>query len=222
MSRPAGSGLRRSRFLRYEREVRSTTPGRGAALPALILLAGLALPTTVAADGWLLAAGVGLLEPDSSLGPAPRFAVEGAWLPASLGGSLAVTGGLAWARPTAGAGASLLGLPSSGWSASAGDLTLEAALAWRGQGALGPITPYASAGLALHLIWMEVNWRGAPSTSREVRPGLSTRLGAEWTLGAAGGPFLELGWSVAAASAGRAGMLEVGGFLAALGWRMAL
>ncbi len=186
-----------------------------------MLLAGLALPAAAAADGWLLAAGIGLLEPDSSLGPTPRFALEGAWLPGSLGGSLALTGELAWARPTSSAGSSLLGLPSSGWSASATDLALEAALAWRAEGALGPLTPYASAGLALHLIRMEVNWRGAPSTHRQLRPGLSTRLGAEWRLGF-GGPFLELGWSLVAASAGPAGMLEVGGFLAALGWRMAL
>ncbi len=191
-------------------------------MPVLILLAGLALPTAAAADGWLLAAGVGVLKPDSSLGLAPRFALEGAWLPASLGGSLALTAGLAWARPATSAGASLLGLPSTGWSATATDLALEAALAWRGEGALGPITPYASAGLALHLIRMEVNWRGAPFTSTEVRPGLSTRLGAEWRLGAAGGPFLEVGWSVASASAGAVGLLEVGGFLAALGWRIAL
>ncbi len=190
-------------------------------MPVLILLAGLAVPTAAAGDGWLIAAGVGLLEPDSSLGPAPRVSLEGAWLPASLRGSLALTGGLAWARPTTSAGSSLLGLPSSGWSASAADLALETALAWRGEGALGPLTPYASAGLAVHLVRVEVNWRGVPSTFREVRPGLSTRLGAEWMLGA-GGPFLELGWSVAAASAGPAGMLEVGGFLAALGWRIAL
>lgn len=191
-------------------------------MPVLILLAGLALPTAAAADGWLLAAGVGLLEPDSSLGPAPRFALEGAWLPASLGGSLALTGELAWARPATSARSTLLGLPSTGWTASATDLALEAALAWRGEGALGPVTPYASAGLALHLIRMEVSWQGAASTSRQVRPGLSTRLGAEWRLGAAGGPFLELGWSLAAASAGPVGMVEVGGFLAALGWRLAL
>lgn len=195
--------------------------GRGTPLPALVLAASLALPSGAAADGWRLAAKAGLIEPDSSLGPALRVALDGAWLPASLGGSLAVVSELAWAEPATGIGSSLLALPSAGWSASARDLSLETALAWRGEGALGPVTPYASAGLALHVLRLRVTWRGVPSESRQVRPGLSARLGAEWRLGS-GGPFLELGWSAVAANAGPAGMLEVGGFLAAAGWRFAL
>ncbi len=201
--------------------MRLALPGRGTPLAALVLAAGLALPGGAAADGWQLAAKAGLLEPDSSLGPALRVALEGAWLPASLGGSLALAGELAWAEPATGTASSLLALPTASWSATASDLSLEAALAWRGEGALGPVTPYASAGLAVHLVRLRVTWRGVPSASSQVRPGLSARLGGEWRLWG-GGPFLELGWSAVSANAGPAGMLEVGGFLAAAGWRFAL
>jgi hypothetical protein len=199
--------------LRYERVVRPVA--------ALLLATSLALPAGAAADGWRLAAKAGLLEPDSSLGPAVRVALEGAWLPSSFGGSLALVGELSWAAPATGAAPSLLGLPASGWSASARDLAFEAALAWRGEGALGPVTPYGSAGLSLHLARVEVTWFGAPSASTQVRPGLSLRLGAEWRLGG-GGPFLELGWSAAAVDAGPAGTMALGGLLFSAGWRLAL
>lgn len=187
---------------------------------ALLLATSLALPAGARADGWRLAAKVGLLEPDSSLGPAVRPALEGAWLPAWFGGWLALAGELAWARPETGASPSLLALPGSGWSASASDLALELALAWRGEGALGPVTPYGWVGLSLHLVRVEIAWLGAPWASTQWRPGASLRLGAEWRLGG-GGPFLELGWSVASADAGPAGMLELGGFLLSAGWRLA-
>ncbi len=187
---------------------------------ALLLATSLALPAGARADGWRLAGKLGLLEPDSSLGPAARVALEGAWLPASLGGSLAVTGELSWAAPSTGASSSLLALPASGWSASTSDLALEAALAWRGEGAFGPVTPYGWIGISLHVVRVEVTRLGSPWASTQARPGASLRLGAEWRVGG-GGPFLELGWSVASADAGPAGMLELGGFLLSAGWRLA-
>ena len=186
---------------------------------ALLLATSLALPSGARADDWRLAAKAGLVEPDSSLGLAARLALEGAWLPASLGGSLAVTAELSWSAPTGGS-PSLLGLPASGWSASADDLALELALAWRGEGAIGPLTPYGWIGISLHVARVEVTWLGTPWASTQARPGASLRLGAEWRLGG-GGPFLELGWSVASADFGPAGMLEMGGFLLSAGWRFA-
>lgn len=186
---------------------------------AVLLVASLALPAGARADPWWLAGKVGLLEPDSSLGPAARLALEGAWLPPSPGGSLAVVGELSWARPATSASSSLLALPASGWSASASDLALELAAAWRGEGALGPVTPYGWIGMSLHVVRVEVTWLGTPWASTQARPGASLRVGAEWRIGA-GGPFLELGWSVASAAAGPAGMLELGGFLLSAGWRL--
>ncbi|HEU4384092.1 MAG TPA: hypothetical protein VFR85_11410 [Anaeromyxobacteraceae bacterium] len=186
---------------------------------ALLLASSLALPD--GADGWRLAAKVGLLEPDSSLGPAFRPALEGAWSPASFGGWLVLAVELSFASPSTGAPASLIGLPTAGWSASADDLALELAFAWRGEGALGPVTPYGWIGLSLHLARVEVTWLGSPWSSTQARPGASLRAGAEWSLGG-GGPFLEAGWSVASAHAGPAGMLELGGFLLSAGWRLAL
>ena len=97
-------------------------------------------------------------------------------------------------------------------------VTLSASL--ETERALGPVTPYASAGPSLHLARVKVTWLGAPWASTQVRPGLSLRLGAEWRL-AFGAPFLELGWSAAAADAGPAGTLEMGGFLFSAGWRLA-
>lgn len=191
--------------------------------PALLLAACLALPAGARADGdgWLLAARMGLFKPDSSLHmTAPRVALEGAWLPGALGGSLALVAELSFAASAYQPPPGPLGLPASGWSASARDLALEVALAWRGERALGPVTPYASAGPSLHLARVKVTWLGAPWASTQLRPGLSLRLGAEWRL-AFGAPFLELGWSAAAAAAGPAGTLEMGGFLFSAGWRLA-
>lgn len=201
--------------MRYERAVRPAA--------ALLLATSLAHPAGGRADGdgWLLAAKVGLFKPDSSLVmSAPRVALEGAWLPGSFGGSLALGGELSFAASATSAAPGPLGLPASGWSGSVRDLALEVALAWRGEGALGPVTPYAAAGLSLHLARVEVTWLGAPWASTQVRPGLSLRLGAEWRLGL-GAPFLELGWSAAAVDAGPVGTLETGGFLFSAGWRFA-
>lgn len=189
---------------------------------ALLLATSLALPAGARAGGggWLLAAKGGLVKPDSSFGLAPRVALEGTWLPASFGRSLGLALELSFAAPETGAAPGPLGPPASGWSASARDLGLEAALAWRGERALGPVTPYGSAGLSLHQVRMEVTWLGAPWASRQLRPGLSLRLGIEWDLGL-GAPFAELGWSAVAADAGPAGTLELGGFLLSAGWRLA-
>ncbi len=191
---------------------------------ALLLATSLALPAGARGegDGWLVAARMGLFKPDSSLSmTAPRVALEGAWLPGSFGGSLALVGELSFAASAHNPPPGPLGLPASGWSASTRDLALEVALAWRGPGAFGPVTPYGSAGLSLHLARVEVTWLGAPWASTQVRPGLSVRLGAEWGLGF-GAPFAELGWSAAAVEAGPAGPLETGGFLFSAGWRFAL
>lgn len=190
---------------------------------AALLLVSLALPAGARADGdgWRLAAKAGLLEPDSSLGPAARVGLEGAWLPARFGGALAVAAEISWASSKAGRAPSLLGLPPSVESVSARDLALEVALAWRGEGALGPVTPYGWVGFSLHVARVEVTSLGATWDSTEARPGASLRLGGEWKVGR-GGPFLELGWSVASAGAGPAGTLELGGFLASAGWRLAL
>lgn len=188
---------------------------------ALLLATSLWLPAGARADGWHLAGTLGLLEPDSSLGPAARLAVEGAWLPAAFGGALGLTAELSWARPETGPPQALLGVPASGWSASASDLALELGLAWRGEGALGPVTPFGRVGVSLHLARVEATWLGTPWASTQARPGASLRLGAEWRVGG-GGPFLEAGWSVASASAGPAGTLELGGLLLSAGWRIAL
>jgi hypothetical protein len=198
------------------------------ALPVLALLVltqaqAPAEPSDAEGDSILLAPKVGLFKSTTRLEVAPYYALEVGYVTPLLNRRLAIVVEGSFSQPEVSGTLSDPRVTRGDvqYTLTEREIAILLSAMYRFEGALGSITPYASAGPGLYLHQATTQALGATTVEKKGTVGFQFLGGADLRLGP-GGLFLEAHYHFAPGDFVTTGNANIGGFLAALGYRLRL
>lgn len=183
-----------------------------------------AADATVPPGSILLAPKVGFFKSTSALGGAPYLGAELGYVLPVLERKLALSLEFSWTPPQFSSSISDPRLTVDGntvdgsYTLSMSELSLLLSAVYRLENVVEHFTPYAGVGPSLYFHSAKMEAFGSTNTERATRFGFQVLLGGEYAVGP-GGVFLEAHYHFEPIDFVTTGNTNVGGFLAAVGYR---